>query len=140
MSSSLPHLEQKRAELYEKLIDIGDFRRGTITATYRRCGKANCVCANPGHPGHGPRHLLTRSLNGKTRAVQLNAGAELEKANREVAKYKQFQATVAEIVAISEAICDARPISRAATPSPETVTDPEKGGSAPSSARRSRRR
>ena len=122
------------------MIDIGDFRRGTITATYRRCGKANCGCANPDHPGHGPRHLLTRSMNGKTRAVQLNAGAELEKANREVAKYKQFQATVAEIVAISEAICDARPISPTAAPNPETVTDPEKRGSALPSARRSRRR
>jgi hypothetical protein len=25
----------------------------------RRCGKPNCVCAQPDHPGHGPRYLWT---------------------------------------------------------------------------------
>ena len=147
-SPDLPDLEAKRRTLHAELVGIGDFRPGSLSAVMRRCGKANCVCANPGHPGHGPRHLLTKKIrsNGKTRAVQLNAGAELEKANREVAKYKQFQATVTEIVAVSEAICARHPTGltfrhyRQRTPSPETVTDPEKGGSAPSSARRSRRR
>ncbi len=137
MSSSLPQNEQHRVELYEQLTSTGDFRRGTINATYRRCGKPNCRCADPTDPGHGPRYLLSRTVNGKTESRQLAVGAELDKAEREVAKYKQFQATVAEIVEVSEAICDARPVSPSATHEPAAVTDPEKGGSSRTSRRRS---
>lgn len=133
MSSPLPQHEQRRTELYQQLANTGDFRKGTINATYRRCGKPNCRCAEPTDPGHGPRYLLSRTVNGKTESRQLSVGPELDKANREVAKYKQFQATVAEIVEVSEAICDARPISPSATQEPGAVTDPEKGGSSPTS-------
>ena len=58
---SLPDLEQQRAQLYAELVDVGDFRRGSITENYRKCGKGNCACAAPDHPGHGPRQLWTRS-------------------------------------------------------------------------------
>jgi hypothetical protein len=130
----LAGLEEQRARLYEQLAAIGDFRPGSINATYRRCGKRNCACAQEGHPGHGPRYLWTRSAAGKTRSRQL-AGAELEKARREVAVYKEFLAVSEQIVEVSEAICDARP---AAGPAREPREEPsgEKGGS----ARRSRRK
>ncbi len=137
MSSALPQHEQRRAELYEDLTQVGDLRRGTINATYRRCGKPNCVCADPGHPGHGPRYLLSRTVSGKTESRQLAPGPELEKATREVANYKRFQSTVAEIVEVNEAICDARPVLPAAGEPPEAVRGAEKGGSARTSRRRS---
>ncbi|MHB8188438.1 MAG: DUF6788 family protein, partial [Dermatophilaceae bacterium] len=35
----LSDLEQQRAQLYAELVDVGDFRRGSITENYRRCGK-----------------------------------------------------------------------------------------------------
>jgi hypothetical protein len=85
----LADLEEQRARLYAQLSATGDFRPGSINATYRRCGKPNCACAQEGHPGHGPRYLWTRSAGGKTRSRQLR-GAELEKARREVANYKEF--------------------------------------------------
>ena len=68
---SLPELEQQRAQLYERLAAAGDLRPGSINPTYRSCGKPNCACAQPGHPGHGPRWLWTRSAGGKTRTRQL---------------------------------------------------------------------
>ena len=40
---------------------VGDFRRGSVSENCRKCGKPNCVCAAPDHPGHGPRFLWTRS-------------------------------------------------------------------------------
>ena len=55
---SLRELEEQRDRLYARLAAAGDFRRGSVTENYRRCGKANCACAQPGHPGHGPRFLL----------------------------------------------------------------------------------
>ncbi|MHB8300889.1 MAG: DUF6788 family protein, partial [Dermatophilaceae bacterium] len=45
MPPLLSDLEQQRAQLYAELVDVGDFRRGSITENYRRCGKGNCACA-----------------------------------------------------------------------------------------------
>jgi hypothetical protein len=111
VESSLPELEQRRASLYQDLAATDDFQRGSITANYRRCGKPNCVCADPGHPGHGPRHLLTRSVAGKTEAWQLGPGPALEKARREVATHKRFVTLSQQIVEVNEQICEARPVS-----------------------------
>ncbi|MGH9064122.1 MAG: DUF6788 family protein, partial [Acidimicrobiales bacterium] len=111
METSLPDMEQLRARLYSALAQIGDFRRGSITTNYRRCGKANCACADPAHPGHGPRYLWTRSVpGGKTKGRQLTSGPEVDKVRREMANYKEFMAQVGEIVEINEEICEARPI------------------------------
>jgi hypothetical protein len=131
---SLPELELQRAQLYERLAATGDLRPGSINATYRRCGKPNCACAQPGHPGHGPRWLWTRSSGGKTRTRQV-AAAELEKVRAELSNYREFAALSEQIVAVNEAICEARPV---AGPAGEPREEPsgEKGGS----ARRSRRR
>ena len=57
MNKRLNELEAKRRSLHKKLEEIGDFRRGTISVNYRKCGKKNCACAKPGHPGHGPQYL-----------------------------------------------------------------------------------
>jgi hypothetical protein len=87
-----------------------DFRPGSINATYRRCGKSNCACARPEHPGHGPRYLWTRSVGGKTRTRQLTI-AELGKIRRELATYRKFAALTDRIIALNEAICEARPVT-----------------------------
>ncbi len=89
---SLPELEQQRARLFERLAATGDLRPGSINATYRRCGKPNCACARPGHPGHGPRWLWTRSAGGRTRTRQLSAG-ELDKVRAELAVPDVLSAT-----------------------------------------------
>jgi hypothetical protein len=132
---SLPELEQQRAQLYERLATTGDLRPGSINPTYRRCGKPNCACARPGHPGHGPRWLWTRSVGGKTRTRQL-AAAELEKVRAELANYKQFAELSEQIVEVNETICEARPVTPAAGESPAGPAG-ERGGSARHSPRRS---
>jgi hypothetical protein len=132
---SLPELERQRAQLYERLAATGDFRPGSINATYRRCGKPNCACAQPGHPGHGPRWLWTRSSGGKTRTRQV-AAAELEKVRAELANYKQFAALSEQIVEVNEAISEARPVTSAAGASPAGPAG-ERGGSGLHSRRRS---
>jgi hypothetical protein len=133
---SLPELEQQRARLYARLAATGDVRPGSVNATWRRCGKPNCACAQPGHPGHGPRWLWTRSAGGRTRTRQLSPG-ELEKVRAELAAYKEFAALSGQIVEVNEAICEARPV-----PAAGQAPDPEgqKKGSAISSPPGSRRR
>jgi hypothetical protein len=130
----LADLEEQRARLFEQLAAVGDFRPGSVNATYRRCGKANCACTQESHPGHGPRYLWTRSAGGKTRSRQLS-GAELEKVRREVANYKEFLAVSEQIVEVSEAICEVRPAAAAAGEPPEEPSG-ERGGSARHSRRR----
>ena len=132
---SLPELERQRAQLYERLAATGDFRPGSINATYRRCGKPNCACAQPGHPGHGPRWLWTRSSGGKTRTRQV-AAAELEKVRAELANYKQFAALSEQIVEVNEAISEARPVTSAAGEAPAGPAG-ERGGFGPHSRTRS---
>jgi Family of unknown function (DUF6788) len=53
-------LERRRAELFTLISQAGDFRRGSLNAVWRKCGKPNCACAQPGHRGHGPQWNLTR--------------------------------------------------------------------------------
>jgi hypothetical protein len=135
---SLPELEQHRAELFARLAATGDMRPGSINSTYRRCGKPNCACALPGHPGHGPRWLWTRSAGGRTRTRQL-AAAEVAKVRAELASYRQFAALSEQIVQVSEAICEARPVTAADALAPGEA-GAEKGGSAPGSPRTRRPR
>ena len=93
---------------------------------WRKCGKPNCACAQPGHRGHGPQWNLTRRVGGKTVNVHLKPGPELEKAQREVAEHQRFAALVEEVSQVSEAICAARPAAGPAAPPP---AEGERGGS-----------
>jgi hypothetical protein len=134
---SLPELEDQRARLYAALAATGDFRRGSISENYRRCGKPNCACARPDHPGHGPRYLWTRSVPGRGTKGRQVAAEELEKVRRELAGYQRFAALSAQIVEVNEAICEARPPGLPATTVPSVGTGDEKGGSARGSRRSS---
>ena len=136
---SLPELEAERDRLFAQLAAVGDFRRGSVSENYRRCGKPNCACAAPGHPGHGPQWNLTRKADGRTRTVHLRPGPELDKARREVAEYERFRDLVGQVTEVNEAICSVRPVLQGdaggdAPPGPGG----EKGGSATRSRRRRR--
>jgi len=127
---SLTDLGPRRAQLYAELAATGDFRRGSITENFRRCGKANCACASSDHRGHGPRYLLTWSVAGKTHGRQLRPGPELDLARREIANYQRFVALSQQIVEVNEAICRARGLSTLPDAAP-AAPGPEKGGSRP---------
>jgi hypothetical protein len=133
---SLPELMAERDRLFAQLSVVGDFRRGSVSENWRRCGKPNCACAAPDHPGHGPRFLWTRSAGRrKTVARQLAAG-EVEKVRREIARHTEFATTVEQIIEVNEKICEARPAAGSAAGEDPSGTGGEKGGS----GRRSRRR
>jgi hypothetical protein len=130
---SLPELEAERDRLYAQLSRVGDFRRGSVSENYRRCGKPNCACAAPDHPGHGPRFLWTRSAGSRRTVGRQLAAAEVGKVRREIARHAEFTAAVEQIAEVNERICEARPAAGTQVPS---VPEGEKGGS----SRRSRKR
>jgi hypothetical protein len=127
----LPELERRREELYRQLSQVGDFRPGSLNEVRRRCGKPNCACAAPGHPGHGPQYNLTRRVEGRTRTRHLRPGAELDKARRETAAYQRFRDLAGQVTEVNEAICDARPAPPPGAAGDEgpSGTGGEKGGS-----------
>ena len=130
---SLPELEARRDRLYAQLATVGDFRRGSVSENYRKCGKPNCACARPGHRGHGPRFLWTRTARGRGTVGRQLAAGEVAKVRREVGRHAEFAAICEQIAEVNEKICEARPAAGTAAPS---VPEGEKRGS----ARRSRGR
>jgi hypothetical protein len=101
----LGELERRREELYRGLGHVGGFRRGSLNEVRRNCGKPDCACAAPDHPGHGPQWNVTRAVAGRTRAVHLKPGAGLEKARRDVAEYGRFKDLAGQVTEVGEAIC-----------------------------------
>ena len=113
MPDSLPALEERRSQIVLAIGQLGDFRRGSIHASFRRCGKPGCACARDDHPGHGPRVRLSYKLRGKTVQQTLSDPAQLRKAEREVAAFRRFQQR-SELVAVNERICQLRPVEELA--------------------------
>jgi hypothetical protein len=90
---------------------LGDFRPGTISVNFRKCGKKSCACAQPGDPGHGPQYLWSTTSGGQSRAQNLRLGPELEKAQRELENHQVFLRLCRELVEINEKICRLRPVA-----------------------------
>ncbi len=110
MPDSLTQLQASRAALLQTLAATGDMRRGTITEVYRSCGKPNCACAAPDHPGHGPYYAFTKKVVGKTKTLQLRPGPALAKLEREVECYRGFRQNCERLLEVNEAICEAQPV------------------------------
>ena len=124
---SLPELEASRDRLYAQLAAVGDFRRGSVSENYRKCGKPNCACAQPDHPGHGPRFLWTRTARGRGTVGRQLAADEVDKVRREVGRHAEFAAICEQIAEVNEKICEARPAAGMDAPS---APGDEKRGSA----------
>ncbi len=110
MEETLESLETKRKSLYQKMEELGDFRRGIISVNFRKCGKKNCACAKPGHGGHGPQYLWNTTIKGKSYAKSVRLGAELQKYMQETARYREFLWLCEELVRLNERISDLRPV------------------------------
>ena len=116
MPKSLATLERQRTAILSKILQLGDFRSGSITAISGRCGKPNCRCHQPGQPPHGPNYRLTKKVNGKTVSETFSSPAERRKAQREVEAFHRFQQLGRELLAVNEKICQARPLEDTLTP------------------------
>ncbi len=117
MSDSLAALEQQRSNILMQILELGDFRSGSITTISGRCGKPSCRCHQPDQPGHGPNFRLTRKIDGKSVSETFSTAVELRKAQREVEAFHRFRRLSRELLEVNEKICRARPA--ADTHSPE---------------------
>ena len=109
MPDTLSDLEQRRSRILSQILQLGDFRSGSITSINGRCGRPNCHCHKPGQPAHGPNIRLTRKVKGKTVRESFSSGAELSKVRREVEAFHRFRQLCQELLQVNEKICRARP-------------------------------
>jgi hypothetical protein len=110
------NLEKQRADVLGRILELGDFRSGSVTAISGRCGKPSCRCHQPNQPAHGPNFRLTRKVNGKTVSETFSSSAELRKAQKEVEAFHQFRELSQQLLAVNERICQARPVEESLTP------------------------
>jgi hypothetical protein len=129
LANSLAALEQQRSSILSQILELGDFRSGSMTAINGRCGKPNCHCHRPNQPGHGPNFRLTRKINGKTVSESFSSAAELHKAQREVEAFHRFRQLGQQLLEANERICRARPVGD--TLSPEEKKRPKRSTKRP---------
>ncbi len=113
MTESLQVLERKRSAVLEKIAALGDLRPGSLTTTRGKCGKSECCCKQPDHPGHGPHWRITYKAEGKTRTESLYEQAAIQKVEREIDEFRRFQQLSREFVGLSTQICRARGVETA---------------------------
>jgi hypothetical protein len=105
MEDVLFALEDQRQAILHQIVELGDFRPGSITAVVRRCGKPHCRCAQPHDPGHGPNLRLTYKVDGKTRSEGIPNQAALRKVQAEIERFQRFRELVRELIRVSTKIC-----------------------------------
>jgi hypothetical protein len=124
MTTSLKALREKRDQLTGSLAHIDDLRPGFLTARFRKCGKANCHCAQKDSQGHGPSYSLTHRIGGKTVTQVIPQGPAVERAKAQIAEYRRFRNLIRELIAVSEQICSAQLRDPEALPASEVKKKP----------------
>jgi hypothetical protein len=133
---AIEKLRQRRDQLLHQVAAIGEMRPGSLVERYRRCGKANCWCAQPGERGHGPSFSLTHAVQGKT-VTRIIPPHAVERTRQQIAEYQRFRALAQEVVDASERLCDAE-LKQGQRPDSEEAA--KKGASKPRSPSKSRRK
>ena len=110
MTETLESLEETRTDIVRQIAELGDFRAGSVTSTQGRCGKSNCCCREPNHPGHGPHLRLTYKVEKKTVSESLSDAAMARKAEHEIAEFRKFQQLSRQFVEVNAQICRLRPV------------------------------
>jgi hypothetical protein len=94
-------------ELMEELRGIGDFRRGTVSMFFRKCGKSTCVCASERHPGH-PQTKVTVKNGAKTKSRNLPTVDSVRLVEEQIENHDRFVEWRRKWTELNEKISDLR--------------------------------
>lgn len=107
MGEKLRELEEKRREVGDRLIGVGDMRQGFLAERHLKCGKPQCRCAKEESYTHGPSFSLTKKVKGKTVSRTIPKGA-IESTKSQIAKFQEFRRLSQEFLVVNEEICEAK--------------------------------
>ena len=84
----------------ERLAEVAVF--GTLSETYRTCGRPGCQCQRRGGPKHGPHlNVSYRGAAGKTTGYYVPKGAE-EATRHGVAAWQRLQQCLRELAELNK--------------------------------------
>ena len=104
---TLDSLTLRRDRIQQEFASLGDLRPGSLTRRFLQCGKPRCRCQRDGATGHGPYWSLTFKVQGKTVTRSIPKTA-VERTRAQIAEHRRFRALAAELVEVSEQLCQAR--------------------------------
>ena len=105
--TTIESLHERKRQILHAMSTLDDFRQGSLSPRYRKCGKPYCHCAQEGSKGHGPLWIVTRAVDGKTvsRAIPPEG---VDKAFEQIETFHRFQDLVREYTEVNIKICDAQ--------------------------------
>src|SRR5690349_25098176 len=92
-------LRKRRRNLVRGLPPIERLLRGSLTETYKRCGRPNCHCRDG--PGHGPKRYLVISQPGARPRRDYVPNAACEQVSQWLGNFRRLRAALNEICAIN---------------------------------------
>lgn len=100
-------LQVQKEMLLQQIGELGDFRQGSFSPRYRKCGKPYCHCAKKGSKGHGPLWMITRAIKGKTTSKAIPVD-KVDTTIQQIDTFHQFQDLVHKYIEVNIKICDAQ--------------------------------
>lgn len=99
MSHDREENQRRRLELQERVRLLGraPLMRGSLVERLRRCGRANCACAQDPQARHGGK-FLTVQLDGHTHAVHIRPEDEA-RVRAAIEAYQRLWATINALTA-----------------------------------------
>ena len=87
-------------ELQNQLSSIGFICNGTVMSVHRKCGKPNCGCNESEQMQHGPYHIWTRKVKGKTVTRSLSR-EQARQCSQYIENFKKMESIIEEMKKIS---------------------------------------
>jgi len=100
--NQVQELESRRREILVQIAAVGPMRRGTVTQQYVETTRKDGTKVK-----RGPYPVHTYKEGGKTVSKRLHSQEEVEAYSAQIAAYRRYQQLHAELVRISEQLCDA---------------------------------
>jgi len=107
MENIIDKLHVQKETILQQIRELGDFRQGSLSPRYRKCGKPYCHCAKEGSKGHGPLWMATRSIKGKTVSKAIPQ-EKVDTTFKQIETFHNFQNLVHEYIKTNIKICDAQ--------------------------------
>lgn len=105
MKNIFDNLNATKEKILQQIRELDDFRQGSLSPRYRKCGKPYCHCAKEGSEGHGPLWMVTRSVKGKTISKAIPKG-KVDKTFKQIDTFHRFQNLVHQYIETNIKICD----------------------------------